>query len=169
MKLKCTIVALVLWISATAGVYAEFGIGIQGNVGFAGGGPSLLLSPSDRLHFALDWYIPINETSSDILFNIAIDMWALDVTLLQAGPGELKLFVGPGFFVRTGYLKTDDEYRDGFNLAGGLRIPVGIHYRIQGFDPFLVVAPAWDIKILPKTRFSDWLGFSGALGIRFWI
>ncbi|MDR0540419.1 MAG: hypothetical protein LBG74_07980 [Spirochaetaceae bacterium] len=170
MKKKIAALVPVLFVFTVMNTYAEFGIGIQGNAGYAGnfaGGPSLLLSPSDRLHFAIDWYIPLNN--NDILFNLTMDIWVLDLSLVQIGEGSLKLFVGPGFYGRAGYIESGDEYRDGFNLAAGIRIPVGIHYRIQGLDPFICLAPAWDIKFLPKPHFADFFGFSGAIGIRFWL
>ncbi|MDR2490543.1 MAG: hypothetical protein LBD20_03970 [Spirochaetaceae bacterium] len=169
LKKKITGLAVVLFASVTMGAHAEFGIGIQGNIGLFGGGPSLLISPSQKLHFTLDWYIPFSKSNKDILFNLAADIWVLDLKLAQLGPGELKLFAGPGFFARFGIRDYADNRDDEFVLAAGLRIPIGVHYRLQGIDPFFMLVPALDIKLLPAFNIGDWFGFGGALGVRFWI
>ena len=166
-KKKVMSLSVALFASVTIGAYAEFGIGVQGNIGLFGGGPALLISPGQRLHFILDWYIPFEKSRKDILFNLAADIWALDIKLAQLGPGELKLFAGPGVFARLGV--REYAHDTDFVLATGLRIPIGLHYRLQGIDPFFMLVPALDIKILPAFNIGDWFGFGGAIGIRFWI
>ncbi|MDR2601371.1 MAG: hypothetical protein LBC53_02815 [Spirochaetaceae bacterium] len=162
MNKKTGILAAILFAGITAGAYAEFGIGVQFSGGYAGGslgGPSLLISPNERLHFIIDWYI-----GDDTIVAFGADIWALDISLTQLGPGNLSLFVGPGPYGRVGLYKNGD-----FSMAAGVRVPVGVHWRVQGFDPFVLIAPALDIKFIPSFNLNDWIGFSAAAGVRFWF
>lgn len=161
MTKKVYAVMAVLFLSAAMETYAEFGIGVQGNGGFSGGGfggASLLLSPAETLHFAVDWYLkgPV------CMFGLTADKWLLNAPLTRLGPGDLKFFAGIGAYGRIGF-------GDAFPLGAGIRVPVGLDWRIQNIELFFGLAPVLDISILPEFDLDNLFGFSGAIGLRCWL
>jgi hypothetical protein len=158
---KILVLTAVLLTAITIETHA-IGIGLQGGInaldGFDTPGLSLLISPSENLHGAITWHI----VSTGISLGGSLDYWFLPVEITSLGPGNLIFFVGAGAYAQ---IALWDDY---FGIGAGLRVPVGLDWKMDFLDLFVQVVPHAGIGLLPS------LGFGGFhvdanLGLRFWI
>ena len=163
MKIKALAAALVLSVSAAASVHG-FGLGAQANMSagdiFAPG-VALLVSPSDRVNLAFNWYFGPDD--EDII-GLTLDAQAVRYPFTDLGAGTLNFTLGIGLFANAVF--SDDD--TGFDA--GLRVPVGLSLMLfrDGLEIFFHVAPSFGIHLLPSFGTSDPF-FPFALGIRLWF
>jgi hypothetical protein len=158
---KILVLTAVLCTAITIETHA-IGLGIQGGInaldGFNTPGLSLLISPSEELHGAVTWHI----VKDGIALGGTFDYWFLNPNITTLGPGELNFFVGAGAYAQIALWDGD------FGFNAGIRLPVGLDWKMDFLDVFVQVAPYTGIGLLPS------LGFGGFhvdanLGLRFWI
>jgi hypothetical protein len=157
---KIVFAAAVLCTAAAVESHA-IGIGLQfgGDVGSLNTpGISLLVSPSDKVHAALTWYIG----GEGLSLAGSADYWFLTKELVTLGPGALNLFIGAGAYARIAL------WEDDFGFGLGVRVPVGLDWRLALLDVYLQAVPAVGLGFLPNPGFDGFhVGFN--LGARFWI
>ena len=162
MKIKALVAALALFMAAGAKVHA-FGIGAQAN--FSAGdifapGASLLLSPSDMVHLAFNWYLDFEKTN---IAGLTLDVSPLTLPISKFNAGSFNFTLGVGLFANVVFAK--DPL---FN--GGLRIPVGVNLLLgpRVFELFTQVAPSFGLHFLPSVGLSNPF-FPIAIGARLWF
>jgi hypothetical protein len=157
MSKKVILIALILVVVSSMGVFASngFGIGLEGVFSFAGGSPlggfALTVSPPKiPIMIGASW----NFVSPGGNLGFTIDWWLLQRVI--AAP--FGIYAGPGIGLGVwGLGGTADFFL-------GLRVPIGLQLFVLDFiEFFLELAPG--IHILPGLNF--W--FQGALGVRFWF
>ena len=161
MKIKAIIAALVLCIAVETKVYS-FGVGAQFNFS-AGGifapGAALLISPSDKTHIAINWYLDFKEVN---IIGLTFDVCPLVLPISTFKVGTFNFTLGVGLFANVILAKEPD-----FN--GGLRIPVGFNVTLgRVLEIFTHVAPSFGLRFIPKLGFSKPF-FPIALGARLWF
>ena len=159
MKRKLVPLSAVLFLIAAFEGHA-FGLGIQ-----AGGNwyqeemyydATLLISPYERLHFGLDWYL----FTEDITFGAAVDYWVFPWELSSDGIGSTVFYCGLGGFLWAAM--ADDMIVD-----AGPRIPIGVDFVFNHLDVFLQVVPTYAIAMLPDFA-SGGFRITFNVGVRFW-
>ena len=158
MKLKSIVAALVLLIATTMSAHA-FGIGAQFN--FNAGkvfvpGVAAVLSPSDNIHIAANWWLGADKTS---IVGATLDVVPLNVPLI----GGFHFTLGGGIFANTVFAKD-------FGIEAGLRVPIGFNLLLGNkvFEIYTHVAPSWGVYFLPSLEFGE-IFFPIAVGIRLWF
>lgn len=161
MKIKALVLALVLCMSAETKLHA-FGFGAQFN--FSAGeifapGVALLVSPSDKVHLAFNWFLDFDEVS---IIGVTFDLVPLALPIKTFKNGAFNFTLGVGLFANIVF--ADDT---GFNM--GLRIPVGFNLMlVRAFEIFAHIAPSFGVNFLPSLEFYNPF-FPIAVGARFWI
>jgi hypothetical protein len=159
MKRKILTVAAVLFAAAAIEGHT-LGLGVQLNGNYAtdafGYGASLLISPYERAHFAVDWY-----AGDVLLLGGSLDFWILAADLAGVGSGSLNFYLGVGLFA---WLTMGDD----LGLGIGPRVPIGLDLAFSYVDIFLQVVPQFGVNLLPG------FGIGGIrpavnLGFRFWL
>jgi hypothetical protein len=165
MKIKAVVIALFL---AAGTVYAEhpnkFGIGIQGAIlggaGFNGFGGELTLKFKGEKQ--LFWAIGPQLYKEYFRLNLSGDYYLLD----KFFPSMTTLggYVGIGVGLHTGF-----GGENVFELAGALRIPIGLTFQpADVIEIYLQIVPQLGIMILPTPAL--WSNFwGGSLGVRLWL
>jgi hypothetical protein len=172
---KICIVVLVLFLTVTAGTFADHpggtGIGINfryGVAGTGGFGPSLSLKLKP---VPVYWGVSLGINKNWFGLNVAGDYYFIDKTLLP----EIKLgwYLGLGGYVGMWFWQGDyraawAEGSSSMALALGARLPVGLSWQPLNFlEVFVDVAPRLGISVIP-VHFPDW-GVDFDLGVRLWI
>ena len=162
MKVKAFILALIVSMTAATRAHS-FGLGAQLNFS-AGGlfapGASLLISPSDIAHLAINWYLDFDQVNT---IGLALDFSPVALPLSTFKSGSLNLTLGVGLFANI-------EFADDRGFNGGLRIPVGLNILMgrRTFEIFTHVAPSFGVHLLPSMGLSNPF-FPIALGARLWF
>lgn len=159
MKKKIALIAAALFVFASVEAFS-FGIGLRGNYGWNGPGFGLLLSPNEKTHFGVNYYIG----EEYFYLGVTADVWLLELPITPVGrSGELDFYVGPGLYVQIGVPKDGDP-----DFGIGLRIPVGLDLSFDIFDLFLEFAPQVGVSFIPSPGlYGNW--FNAAIGARFWL
>jgi hypothetical protein len=160
MKRKLWPLSAALFIIAAVEGHA-FGLGVQlggdwdaEGIGYAA---SLLISPYERLHIALDYFL----FTEDITAGGTVDYWIIDHTLTSDGHGTTDFFLGLGAFIFTVPLAGD------LVLNAGPRIPIGIDYAFPHLDIYLQATPSYVLGLRPQFGL-DGLRINLNVGFRFW-
>jgi hypothetical protein len=140
---------------------SALGIGVQGNFGWsqiAGYGGSLLISPTEKLHFA----VGADLWDGGLGIGVTADFWIINPNIT----GVLDWYFGVGPY---GNLFLGDS----IGIGAGVRVPVGLDLKFDRVDIFLQFAPGINVIDVPSGRILGILGFwfhgVGNLGIRFWL
>ena len=161
MKRKIFILAAILLVSSTAGLFA-FGVGLQfnGNAGrvFEAGPAVTFKADQIPLVFAVNWYIGSNTS-----IGVTGDYWIVDNKLANLGKTALNWFIGVGFFANT-------TFGDDFIFDSGIRVPIGLNMFLADgfFEPFVQVAPSFGIRVVPSLAATTPF-FPISLGFRMWF
>jgi hypothetical protein len=171
---KILVVVLVLFLTITAGTFADhpsgtgIGINFRYDVGGGGVGPALSLKLKP---VPVYWGISLGINKDWFGLNVAGDYYFIDKSLIP----EIKLgwYLGVGGYV--GMWFWQDNYRPGWatgnsamSLALGARLPVGLTWQPLDFlEVFFDVAPRLGLSVLP-VHFPDW-GVDFDLGVRLWL
>jgi hypothetical protein len=155
----------VLFVAFAIETYA-IGIGLQaggsalrgGELGFNDPGLSLLVSPNEQVHGAITWYAGTGGLS----LGASLDYWFLEIDIISLGPGDLRFFVGGGAYAGIAI------WEDYLGLGAGLRLPVGVDWKLDFLDVFVQLVPRAGISVLPSLGF-DRLYVDVNVGGRFWI
>lgn len=138
------------------------GLGFQGGInvldGFNTPGLSILVSPSEQIHGAITWHI----VSDGVSFGGSLDYWFFPMELTALGPGNLIFFVGGGAYAQIAI------WQDYFGLGAGLRLPVGLDWKLDFLDVYVQMVPLIGIGLLPSPGF-DGFHVDANIGFRFWI
>jgi len=162
MKVKAFILALIVSMTAATRAHS-FGLGAQLNFS-AGGlfapGASLLISPSDIAHLAINWYLDFDQVNT---IGLTLDFCPLALPISSFKSGTFNITLGVGLFANVVF--TDDR---GFD--GGLRIPVGFNVLLgrSAFEIYTHVAPSFGLHFLPSMGHSKPF-YPIALGARLWF
>ena len=162
MKIKALAVAIILCTAVLTKAHS-FGLGAQFNVNagrvFAPGA-ALVISPSDIVHLALNWYFGSDETNT---VGLTLDACPLTLPLASFRTGTFNFTLGVGLFANL--ILADDP---GFD--GGLRFPVGFNILLgrRTFEIYTHVAPSFGLHLLPNMGLSDPF-FPIAVGARLWF
>jgi hypothetical protein len=163
MKNKILVIAVILCIFTAVQVHS-FGLGAQINFsvdteGESAMGFSLLISPSEMTHIALNWYID-GETNI-----IGFTMDACPLKLRIAGDYSswtLNFTLGIGFYANL-------VFSEKFDITPGLRLPIGLSFFLgNNLEFFTHIAPSYGVSLLPTLTFTDAF-FPMALGARLWF
>jgi hypothetical protein len=160
MKRKILTVAAVLFaVAAIEGHTLGLGVQLNGNyyADAFGYGASLLVSPHERAHIAVDWYL-----DNVLQLGGSFDYWFLTVDLAGVGSGSLNFYLGVGLYAWLAM------WSDGMGLSVGPRVPIGLDLAFSYVDIFLQVVPQFGVNLLPG------FGVGGIrpavnLGFRFWL
>ena len=162
MKIKAITAAILLCIATGTRAHA-FGVGAQFN--FSAGkifapGASLLISPKDTTHIAVNWYIDFDKTS---IIGLTLDLCPLTLPISKFGAGSFNFTLGVGLF-------TNLEFADEREFNGGLRIPVGLNLLLgkNVFEIFTHAAPSFGVHFIPNLGLSKPF-FPIAIGARLWF
>jgi hypothetical protein len=135
----------------------SFGIGVQANGSWynsaIGYGASLLISPYERLHFAVDYYL--NESYT--MVGGSADYWFFTASLFD----PCYFYVGGGIGTWIGLGNTMTVYITP-------RLPLGLDFVLGYFDIYLQLVPQFGIGLLPGFSVGS-VRFGGNIGIRFWF
>jgi hypothetical protein len=159
MKLKTLAAVVILNIAVVTSAHS-FGVGLQAN--FSAGeifapGVALLISPSDSLHLALNWYL---AEVSIIGVTLDVPLWAPQIA--RFGGGSFNFTLGVGLYGNI--IFTDDA-----GINGGVRVPVGFNLMLgRNIEIFTHVAPSFGVDFIPSLGFARPF-FPMALGARLWI
>jgi hypothetical protein len=138
------------------------GVGLQGGInaldGFDTPGLSVLISPTDQIHGAVTWHI----VEEGISLGGSVDYWVLEIDITSLGPGDLRFFVGGGAYAAISVWESE------FGLGAGLRLPVGLDWKLDFLDVYLQVVPLIGLRLLPSPDF-DGFHIDANVGFRFWI
>jgi hypothetical protein len=137
------------------------GIGIQGGANVLDGfnaGLSILISPQEQIHGAVTWYLQ----NHGLLLGGSLDYWFWPKELTTLGPGSLIFFVGGGAYAQVGF------WDDSFILDTGLRLPIGLDWKMDFLDVFVQAVPLAGLSFLPSLGFGGF-HIDANLGVRFWI
>lgn len=156
---KILVLSAVLFTAITIETHA-WGIGIQGGLNVLGGpgGLSFLISSNDQTHGAITWYFG----DEGMTLGGSLDSWFFKKTLTAVGSGSLDVFVGVGAYAQI------EAWTDHFGLAAGLRLPVGLDWKVSKFDVFFQIVPLTGLALLPSPGF-DGFHVDANIGARFWI
>jgi len=162
MKIK-TLAVILVFILASATMAHAWGLGAQANF-YAGDifapGASLLISPSDIAHLALNWYLDFNKVNT---VGLTLDFTPLVLPFSTFSAGSFNFTLGVGLFANIAF-KSDPDFN------GGLRIPVGVNLLLgnRAFEIFTNVAPSFGLRFLPSMGLTNPF-FPIALGVRLWF
>jgi len=162
MKIKALTIAAFLCIAAVTETHA-FGIGAQANFS-AGGifapGAALLISPGDRFHIAVNWYIDFDNVN---IIGLTLDGVPLALPISRFRAGSFNFTLGIGLFANV-------RFSDDRDFDWGLRIPVGLNLLIgrDVLEFFAHVAPSFGVTMIPQLGLSTPF-FPIALGARLWF
>jgi hypothetical protein len=160
MKRKLLPLSAALFVIAAFEGHA-FGLGVQigghWNPDAMGYNASVLISPYERLHIALNYFL----FSDDITAGGTVDYWIIDRTLSSDGLGSTDFFLGLGAFISVVPLA------DPFVLDAGPRIPIGIDYAFPHLDIYFQAAPAYILDLRPKFGLGGFR-LNLSIGLRFW-
>jgi hypothetical protein len=157
---KFLVLTAVLFTALTIETHA-IGLGLQGGASILDGftpGLSLLISPNEQVHGALTWFIGDEGVS----LGGSLDYWFLPIDLTTLGPGNLIFFVGGGAYAQISLLDGD------FGIGAGLRVPVGLDWKMDFLDAFVQIVPLTGLGLLPSLGFSG-IPVDANIGVRFWI
>ena len=162
MKVKVLAAAVILSVAVAANIHA-FGFGAQLNFMAAkkvfAPGASLVVSPTETIHSALNWYMEKDDVN---IIGLTVDMVPLNLEITQFSVGILYFTLGGGLF--TNIVLGDDDF--GFNV--GMRLPIGLSFRLMGhFEIYTHIAPSIGVDFAPNLEFSTPF-VPIALGLRFW-
>ncbi|MCL2473009.1 MAG: hypothetical protein FWF26_04955 [Treponema sp.] len=162
MKIKTLAVVLVFFLVSVTMVHA-FGIGAQAN--FSAGdifapGASLLISPADIAHLALNWYLDFDKVNT---VGLTLDFTPLTLPIVKFDAGTFNFTLGAGLFANAVF-KSDPDFK------AGLRIPAGFNLLLgkRAFEIFTHVAPSFGVRVLPSLGLSNPF-FPVALGVQLWF
>jgi len=162
MKKIMMAAVLILCISAGTKIHA-FGLGAQ--VNFMAGkvfapGASVVLSPTDYLHLAVNWYLDFENVNT---VGLTFDAIPLTLPIAKFGAGSFNFTLGAGFF-------SNIEFKKKPTVNGGLRIPVGFNLLLgkRIFEIYTHVAPSFGVRFLPNLGLTDPF-FPIAIGARIWF
>jgi len=162
MKIKALVLTIILCIIALPGLHA-FGLGAQFN--FSTGdihapGASLLFSPADIAHFAVNWYLDFDNVN---IIGLTFDLCPLALPLTTFSAGSINFTLGIGLF-------TNVAFGDDREFHSGLRLPVGFNLLLgkNALEFFTHVAPSFSVHFIPRLELADPF-FPIAAGARFWI
>jgi len=162
MKKKVFALTVLLCVAAISKAHG-FGIGAQLN--FSAGsifapGAALLISPSDRTHLAINWYL---GSGSANIIGLTLDAVPLTLPIIRGGAATFNFNLGVGLFLNA-FLGED------FGINSGLRIPVGFNLLLgrDAFEIFIHVAPSFGVNLLPSLGLSSPF-YPIALGARIWF
>jgi len=162
MKIKALVLASLICISAGTKAHA-FGLGAQFNFS-AGGlfapGAALLISPGDKTHMAINWYLDLDKVN---IIGLTLDVCPLRLPLSTFKAGTFNFTLGVGLFANL-------MFADDRTFNGGLRIPVGLNLLVGKniLELFTHVAPSFGLHFLPSLKLSDPF-FPIAIGARLWF
>jgi hypothetical protein len=157
---KLLVLTAVLFTALTIEIHA-IGLGLQGGMSIKDGvtpGLSLLISSNEQVHGALTWYFGDGGVS----LGGSLDYWFLPIGLTTLGPGNLIFFVGGGAYAHISLLDGD------FGIGAGLRVPIGLDWKMDFLDAFVQIVPRVGLDILPSLGFSG-IPVDANIGVRFWI
>jgi len=162
MKKKVFTFMILLCAAAISRAHG-FGIGAQLN--FSAGsifapGASLLISPSDKTHLAINWYLGSDKNN---IIGLTLDAVPLTLPIIRGNAATFNFTLGVGLYLNV-------LFRDNFGINSGLRIPVGFNLLLgkDVFEIFFHVAPSFGIDLLPSLGLSKPF-FPSALGARIWF
>jgi len=162
VKFKAILVAVILCVITTANVHS-FGLGAQLN--FSAGeifapGASLVVSPTDMTHLAINWFLDFENTN---IIGLTLDVIPLNLPLAVFRAGSFNFTLGLGLF-------TNIIFSGNPGIASGLRLPVGFNLLLgrNVIEIYTHIAPSFGISFLPRLGFSNAF-FPIALGVRIWF
>ena len=162
IKFKVTILAAVLSLAGITRAHS-FGLGAQFNFSTGGifaPGASLLISPGNRTHLAVNWYLDFENVN---IIGLTLDVCPITLPIIPFGIGSFNITLGAGIYSHV--IITDDP-----GFSGGFRIPAGFSFLLgpRVFEIFTHVAPSFGLRFLPSLGFSH-VFFPCALGARLWF
>ena len=168
MKVKALIITALLCLAIMEKSHA-FGLGAQLNFSTGGvfaPGASLLLSPNNKTHLALNWYL---ASEKENIVGLTLDRIFIPTPNSNFNAGIVNFTLGAGAFANV-IFNRDSDSDNNIDFEGGVRIPVGININLghDAFEIFTHVAPSFGVSFLPELSFSKPF-FPIALGIRIWF
>jgi len=158
MRIKVLIVTFILFTAMAAKAHG-FGLGAQFN--YSAGevfapGAALTISPSRRMHFAVNWYLDSSHVNT-----VGVTMDILVLPIIHSG--FINFTLGGGLF-------SNVVFDDDIAFNGGVRVPVGLNLLLlrRRFEIFTHVAPSLGLDFLPNLEFTKPF-FPMALGARVWF
>jgi len=161
MKRKIASLALALFVSGTAGIFA-FGIGLQANANSGN-----VFAPGVAVTFKLD-QVPLvfagNYYAGDTLsFALTGDWWVMNEPIVRIGRTSLDYFWGLGFFSNVAFPKDD------FQFACGMRVPLGLNILVaRAIEPYIQVVPSFGLHFIPSIGAENFF-FPVSAGFRIWF
>jgi hypothetical protein len=159
---KILVFAAVLFTAFTVETHA-IGLGFQGGTnimdGFAGGF-SVLISPDESKHGAVTWFLEPNTDKFSL--GGSFDYWFWPKALTTLGPGALSFYLGAGAYAQIAL------WDGNFGLDAGIRLPIGLDWKMDFLDVFVQVVPFTGISLLPSPGFGGF-HLAANIGARFWI
>ena len=161
MNKKILVILVILCVFAAVQVHS-LGIGAQLNY-YTGEmfapGLSIVLSPTERAHLALNWFIDFEETN---IVGLTFDVCPVKASLTPFNAGPVFFTLGLGLY--SNVVITDE-----IGFTGGLRIPLGFSlFLARTFELYTHVAPSFGVNMLPSIDFSKPF-YPVALGARLWF
>jgi hypothetical protein len=162
MKIKAILAAIIISTTVVPAAHS-FGLGVQANFR-AGGvfapGASLLISPTDITHLAINWYIDLDNVNT---VGLTLDLAPLCLPITSSRAASFNFTLGIGLY--TNMVFTNDR-----GVNGGLRIPIGLNILLgpRVLEFFAHVAPSFGVHFLPSMGLS-YPFYPIALGARLWI
>ena len=162
MKHKVFILVLFICVVGAVNVYA-FGVGAQ--VNFRAGrvfapGASLVISPTDLTHLAVNWYLDFENVNT---VGLTLDVCPVTLYITGSGSNSLNFTLGIGLFANMVF---DSDY----GIDAGLRVPVGLNvlFGRRVFEIYTHIAPSFGVDFLPSLGLSNPF-FPIAIGARIWF
>jgi len=162
MKLKTFMVVVILSVAVIAQIHA-FGLGAQ--VNFSTGdllapGFSVVVSPTDITHLAVNWYLDFEKVN---IVGLTFDACPLALPLNSSSAVLFNFTLGVGIFANIVFVSDT-------GVTGGLRIPVGFNVLLgqKAFEIYAHVAPSFGVNFLPSLEFSKPF-YPIAVGARLWF
>ena len=171
------IIALVLCVFAVSQVHS-FGLGAQ--VNFYTGemfapGLSLLVSPTDKFHVAINWYNEITKLKNDDpdlknnIVGLTFDFCPFSFRLAGSDALSFNLTLGIGLYTNL-HFHVPEKAKLDLKTTGGLRIPVGVNLFFgNNLEIFTHVAPSFGINFLEPFEKPEKPFFPVAVGARVWF
>jgi len=171
MNKKILIIAVILCVLAVSQAHS---LGLGAQVNFYTGeemfapGISLLVSPSDILHVAANWYI---DKGKDNIVGLTFDICPLRFKLLGSEDSLfMNLTIGIGIYTNLMFINDSNNKFDTLIITGGLRAPVGVNlFFTKNLEIFTYVAPSFGVDFTPSFDLSPKPFFPVAIGARLWF
>ena len=180
MKIK-TLMVIVSLCAAASNIAAvpnppggnKFGLGAQFNFtteemsSFPGA--ALVISPSQIIHFTVNWHI--GEKANIVGFTF--DICPLSARIISLRDVSFNFTLGAGLFFDMEITREKGKHKksaEDYIFGGGLRLPVGLSLMLgrNVFEIFANIAPSFGVNFVPTLEFSAPF-FPIALGARFWF